>query len=102
MDKREQALDALGQANVIRIERGKLRREVRSSALRAVDYLEETPDALSSVRIDDYLEWIRGVGPKAAAAILAQSQTKSRRKLGDLTNRERRALVDAAKEKVWL
>ena len=97
-EKRDQALNALAEANRVRLRRASLMRWLlgQSSAHsheRAAELILEPDPALYSMLVLDLLEKVRQVGSVQAERILACADTAPTSTVGSLTSRQRWALA---------
>ena len=90
-----QQMEALEQANRVRMENARLRQELRAlprdeAAARAAELLRDYPPLLGALRVDQFLESVRGVGSSKAAQILyAAGVYRVGRRIRDLSPRQR-------------
>ncbi len=94
--EKPQHLQALDRANVIRLERAAIKREIKAGGVRVSDLLRDGPPVcLDSFLVESLLRTIRRLGPRAAQRIMHTVPIGSAATVGKLTARQRRALADA-------
>lgn len=94
--QREQALE---RANEIRVKRAVLKRAVKSGEIRVTGILEDpVPTWLRSEPIGRLVKYIPRFGDKRTQTLLARIPVGYWRTLGNLTKREKTALILALKE----
>jgi hypothetical protein len=94
-----QHMDALTLANEIRFRRADIKRELLtlpdgpSAARRAADLLMDPPDFLLGMDVAALIGSCRRFGPARVGRVLRMAQVSGLRKVRDLTERQRDALV---------
>lgn len=93
-----QHMQALNRANHIRLERVRLKREIRTlprpeAMTMVADIVESPPDFCLKVTAFDAVTWVRFVGRFYALSILRRADVPEMKALGDLTPRQRDALA---------
>lgn len=91
----DQCMDALAQANVIRIERARLKREAKAGRGSVRMMLEDPPEAIGSMYVLDLLMAKPRVGRVKAEQILRACEVSTRKRVAGLTGRQRKALIVA-------
>ena len=92
--KRPQSLMALALANDVRRERAELRRALAQGSVSAAQLLLDPPPAARGWPIADLLVSQRRWGQIKCRKFLAKNQIGESKKVGDLTERQRRLLAD--------
>jgi hypothetical protein len=93
-----QRFRALSIANDVRDRRSALRRDLASGELGAADVILGSWPCLDSARVGQVLGWVWSVGPYYAGRICLRAGVPSNRSMGELSTRERGALVAAIAE----
>lgn len=93
-------MTALQRANQIRRERQALHRKVHSldyaaGRNRAAELLLTVPDCLATLRIDEFLFWIKRMSRRKVREALASRHISELRPVGLLTVRQRSELAEA-------
>lgn len=96
----EQRLEALRRANEVRRSRAWWKRHMRAlgfedAAAKTRRVLLEPPEWMSTMTVFDLLRCLPYVGPSKARSMLAGAQVSRTRRVGELVDRERTALVGA-------
>jgi hypothetical protein len=95
-----QHMEALARGNEIRCARAQLKREIKAREILVAELLrEEIPDWLRSERVDRLLGAIPGMGVHRIRTMLRQIPVGEIRTVGNLTPREKAALVLALNQK---
>jgi hypothetical protein len=99
-------MDALAKANDIRITRARKLNQLfdqpsRDGCFTAARWLEHPERWLEPTPVYRLLVKIRRVGPSKARTMLRHAQVDPFRRVGDLTDRQRRALVVELRCKEW-
>lgn len=95
-----QARQALDYANQLRTCRASLRREIRAlpqheGCARVVDVLNDQPDELGTMRVEQLLNSIHRFGRRKVARLMILIGAHTSRRLCDLTDRQRKVLCSA-------
>lgn len=93
----EQRQEALRKANVIRILRSHLKRDIRAGECAPSTVIESPPPCAASMRILDLLLAIPGVGRTKARQVLFQLRVSDSKTLGGLSDRQRGELAKTVK-----
>lgn len=95
-----QTMEALDHANEIRLERAKVKREIRASKSAIHTVLIDPPSCMLSISVLELLECQKGFGSDKAMKLLNNwPNPTGGRSLGSLTDRERRLLSEQVKKK---
>lgn len=97
--ERIERLAHLSQANLVRVRRAELKRQLRKdsreqAARYAEQIIEEPIEWLRSMKAIDLLRALPRVGERKAERMLFHAQVSHRARLGGLTNRQRAALAE--------
>lgn len=95
-----QRLDALKQANKIRTRRRDLKRELHDGR-DPVKVLRRPPTYAETMKVSAFLAPIPGLGKSKIQRMLMRTQVHGSRTLGELSPRERNALITALERKDW-
>lgn len=91
-----QNMQALARANEIRLGRAKLKRDIKSGRLAVTDVIANPPEPALTMPVMDLLcaqyQWARARSLRTLQDVGVMSE---RRRIGDLTERQRRILVKA-------
>jgi hypothetical protein len=90
-----QHLQALAQANAIRLERARIKRDIRAGKVSVCAMLEDPPASLKTMTVAELLRAQRRWGRTRSATLLSRCGLSEARRLGRLTLRQRSALIDA-------
>lgn len=95
----DQKFAALRRANEVRVAQARLRAQIRATGDREalVPILRETPECARSMSVGRFLRSAAGVGDKKAAGIVRRTYVSESRRLGTLTEHERRELIRAVR-----
>lgn len=93
MTTEPQRLDALRQANKIRLARAELKRQIAQGRLSAALVILESPEEANTWAVRDLLLSQRRWGNQRCRKFLAELQIPERKQIGTLTPRQRRALA---------
>lgn len=88
-----QHLRALERANQVRARRARARRQVGSGELDVRVVLAQPPAELERVPVAELLGWQRSWGSVRVRRLLARAQISELRTVGQLTDRQRRAVL---------
>lgn len=88
---------ALAKANYIRMGRAALKRDLYAGKLTLTELLDDLPHCMETAPVPEILKSLPHLGPTKAAKIMGSLHFSEVRKLGSLTERERRLLLEA----VW-
>lgn len=86
---------ALERANAIRLERARLKREIKAGRLDVVEVLDKIPECALTMPTIGLLTAQRQWGDGTAKKFLQGLEISPMRRLGDLTYRQRGVLIDA-------
>jgi transposase len=90
----EQRLRALQQANQVRSERARLKRELAAGEIGLVQILAQPPACLRTARVRDLLVALPKIGSVKAGRILARCGIAPSKTLAGLTDRQRAELTN--------
>ena len=91
---RDQRLEALNRANVIRIKRAEVKRDLKAGRVTIVDLLLDPPAFMATAKIIDFLLATPKVGRVKANKIVQRCRISPSKTIGGLSERQRRELVD--------
>lgn len=91
----DQRLDALANAQAIRLARAQLRRRVREGEVSLTDVIAEPPPEARTATVVQVLKWRRGVADRLAAKVCGMAGVSELRPVGSLTLRQRAQLAAA-------
>ena len=94
---RDQRIDALRQANKVRIRRAELKKEIAAGNKRLEKILARPPEWLIAAKVYELLLAAPKIGPATATRILARCRIAHAKTVGGLSARQRRELVNALK-----
>lgn len=97
----DQCQTALQKANYVRFQRAQLRQQVRSRVITARDILIAPPPEVSSLPVCDLLMWTPRLGLAIATRITTRAGVRLNRPVGNLTDRQRQALIDELDARPW-
>jgi hypothetical protein len=89
----EQRLWALQQANKIRAERSRLKKDLASGRVQIIEVLSRPPAFAQTERVATVLLAVPRFGPARVSRLLARERISETKHLGALTERQRRALI---------
>jgi hypothetical protein len=89
----QQRMRALHKANVVRMDRSQLKKDLKAGKVPIVDIFEDPPERLASMKVIDLLLSAPKHGRVRANKVLRQCNVSASRELGNLTSRERSAIV---------
>jgi hypothetical protein len=95
----EQAMAALDRANAVRVARAELKRSIgslspRAAAARLTEILEDPDDVARRMSVGTLLSSAKLIGPSKIAVLLRHAAIVSPdRRVGELTERQRRGLI---------
>ena len=90
-----QCMEALDRANMIRLERARIKRQIHDGEATVADVLEAEPYVCDSMTIHQLLTAQERWGDVRARKFLRHLQIAELRRVGDLTPRQRWAIVSA-------
>jgi hypothetical protein len=95
-----QYMQALGEANRIRMARAVLKRKLKAdkSLSLAISVLRDPPEYVRTMRIGDFLTALHRIGEMKAGTILNSVEASPNRSLEALTKRQRGAIADLLRE----
>lgn len=91
----EQSAKALLLANEVRSARAVLKQRIRDGEVRAQDVLSDPPDYIKTASLMEILRAIPWVSFAKANRFCKAARVNPGRRVGDLTSRQREALIDA-------
>ena len=89
----DQRMDALRRANDIRVQRAKLKRDLKEGRLRVEAVLEDPPDYVATAKVFDILMAVPKFGRVKASRFLNQCRISQSKTVGGLSERQRTELV---------
>jgi hypothetical protein len=89
----DQRMDALGRANQIRVERARLKRDLKAGAVTIDAILADPPDYLLTAKVFDMLLAVPKFGRVKATRFLNQCRVSQSKTVGGLSERQRAELV---------
>jgi hypothetical protein len=92
-EQMQQRMAALRKANVIRMDRSQLKKDLKAGKVPIFDLLLEPPERLASMKIIDLILAAPKHGRVRANKVLRQCQISTSRELGGLTSRERAEII---------
>jgi hypothetical protein len=98
--KKPQHMQALDRANEVRLARARLKREVGRGEREAADVIEEAPPETETMTIAELLTSQRRWGRTRARKFLTPMALNENKRLGDLTFRQRKMLVEELRAKL--
>jgi len=90
-----QHLEALERANEVRLGRADLKRQIKAGAASVVGVLDEVPSEAGTMTVAELLRAQERLGSRRARRFLAPLGIRENRRVGDLTERQRRQLASA-------
>ncbi len=88
-----QRMDALNRANEIRMERARLKRELKAGRLQIKSLLLDPPEYLQTAKVFDLLLAVPKYGRVKANRVLQQCRISPSKTIGGLSERQRAELV---------
>jgi hypothetical protein len=85
---------ALRKANRIRTERSQLKHDLKTGRESPFGYIIAPPEFIQTMKVYDLVSSIKNVGPITANQIMAKYRFSPNKKMGDLTERQRKELAD--------
>ena len=85
---------ALGLANEVRRERGRLKRQLAAGSVSIVDVLADPPACVETAPVRQLLLALPHVGPARASRLLTRCQIAGRKTVAELSDRQRAALIE--------
>jgi hypothetical protein len=95
-----QCMEALARANEVRLARAALKRDVSAGRRSVVDVVSDSPWESESMTLSELLCSQRRWGRARSRKLLASAALGEGKKVGTLTERQRRILVSALEEKL--
>ncbi len=89
----DQRMEALKRANDIRVQRAKLKRDLKQGAVRIESILREPPGYVETAKVFDILMAVPKFGRVKAARLLNQCRISQSKTVGGLSDRQRGELV---------
>ena len=89
----DQRMDALRRANDIRVQRAKLKWDLKEGRLRVEAVLEDPPDYVATAKVFDILMAVPKFGRVKASRFLNQCRISQSKTVGGLSERQRTELV---------
>ena len=96
----EQCMEALARANKVRLARAALKRDISAGRRSAIDVIVESPWEVGSMSLSELLCSQRRWGRARSRKLLASIALGEGKKVGTLTERQRRILVAALEAKL--
>lgn len=90
----QQRMDALSRANAIRIKRAKLKNEIADGTRTVGGILYDIPEQAAGMTIFELLTAQHRWGRSRALKLLARTQVREGKKLGELTPRQRWSITE--------
>jgi guanylate kinase len=90
----EQRLRALANANQVRSQRARLKRELAAGQIELTQVLADPPACAASAKIRELLLRVPGIGPAKADRALTRCRIAAAKTLASLSNRQRAELGD--------
>lgn len=87
-------MSALDTANEIRRQRRKIRLDLKHKRRSIIDLLGEMPDVLNAATLYGVLMWIPRIGEERAQKALSAVGASEFKRFGDLTERQRKTLIE--------
>ena len=97
-DAHARRLAALEEANRIRIERARLKAELRSGALAPAEVFAAPPECVLTASLAEVLLAGRGIGKVSLERLLRRCELNPAQRIGRLTERQRKSLLAALAE----
>ena len=95
-----QCMQALARANQVRLARAALKREISAGRRRVTEVIQESPWEADSMSLSELLCSQRRWGRARSRKLLATAALSEGKRLGTLTERQRRILVSALEAKL--
>lgn len=92
-ERLEQSMEALGRANRIRCGRAEIKRQLHAGDRTMLDLLFDPPEEVQNALVTELLGALPRFGPFRVDKVMHESRVKLSRKVGDVTKRERGALI---------
>jgi hypothetical protein len=89
----DQRMDALRRANEIRVQRARLKKELKSGMVMIEDVLADPPEFVGTAKVFDMLLAVPKFGRVKAAKFLNQCRISQSKTVGGLSERQRAELV---------
>ncbi len=89
----DQRMEALRRANVIRVRRAQLKRDLKAGAVLIADVLQDPPDYVLTAKVYDMLMAVPKLGRVKAMRFLNQCRISQSKTVGGLSERQRAELV---------
>jgi predicted DNA binding protein len=93
-------MEALARANEVRLARAALKRDISAGRRTVVDVVDESPWEAESMSLSELLCSQRRWGRARSRKLLASAALGEGKKIGTLTDRQRRILVAALEQKL--
>ncbi len=100
-----QRMAALAIANIVRVNRSKLKADLRTGQFdlaRLIDFIEQPPDWVMTMKVQDLLKAIPTIGKVKAGRIMRVIRVAPSKTLEGLSDRQRRELVSTLTKSVVL
>lgn len=88
-----QRMEALHRANVVRVSKAKLKRDLKAGHVTLADVLFDPPECVLTAKVLELLLATPKVGRVKAQKALVRTQTSPSKTVGGLTHRQRHELV---------
>ena len=89
----DQRMEALKRANEIRVQRARLKRDLKDGKVRIHEILEAPPDFVSTAKVFDMLVAVPKFGRVKATRFLNQCRISQSKTVGGLSDRQRAELI---------
>jgi hypothetical protein len=89
----QQRVDALAEANRIRIARAKLKLDMKRGEVKLYPLLEDPPDLLNTMKVQTLLMAAPKIGRVKANKLLSQVRASPSKTVGGLSERQRKELL---------
>lgn len=91
----QQRIEGLVKANVVRMDRARVRRDLGDGTLHFDDFLEDVPTSCETVKVGSLLKWIPNIGNlKADLICAALPDGNAGTRMGNTTHRDKYLLSD--------
>ena len=89
----DQRMEALARANVIRVRRAQLKKDLKSGDVSIEQILKSPPEFVSTAKVFDMLMAVPKFGRVKAARLLNQCRISQSKTVGGLSDRQRQELI---------
>lgn len=90
----QRRLLSLARANEVRVERAHLKRALAAGSVAFAEMLANPPACARTAKVGDLLLSVPGIGPAKSGRTLAHCRITNAKTIGDLSDRQRAALID--------